>query len=589
MNSAGTPLMLWRLLDRRQRHWLLALQFVSVLMALSTVSGMAAVLPFFAVLSAPGVIHSHAALRVVYERLHFGSDQSFLVALGIAFVVVVALANALNLAGSMLLHRFAYQVGDAFHVSLFEEYLRRDYGFHLRTHSSVLATNVIHETGRVTSGIVLSALTLVSNLLTVAFIMASMVMLNPLIAVCAIVVFGASYGAVYLAVGGTLLQNGRSARQYFARRSQIAGEGFAAIKEIILYRAQSDFVSQFARCCAPISDSMVSTLAIAQGPRHALEIATVGSLVIGALYMNRASVGSGVGMAQLGFVAIAAYRLLPALQQVFSAFARMRAERAAFDHIAGDLQQAQVGRLRQSRGRAASASTTEPWRGRPRRELRLEAVSFRHGADRPASLSNITLRIAAGSTVGLVGPNGSGKTTLADLLAGLLVPESGRMQVDGTPINAGNRSQWRSAVAYVPQRIVVLDSTLAQNIALGEATENTNWERMHEAVRLARMDECVAALPRGYEEMLGERGCRLSGGQLQRLGIARALYREASLLIMDEATSALDVAAEQEIMDALHSLGRELTVVLIAHRLNSLRHCDVILELEQGRIARSVA
>jgi ATP-binding cassette subfamily B protein len=203
------------------------------------------------------------------------------------------------------------------------------------------------------------------------------------------------------------------------------------------------------------------------------------------------------------------------------------------------------------------------------------------------AISNLSLSVPAGALVGFIGANGSGKTTLLDLVAGLLVPGSGYLAVDGIVVGDANRGAWQATIAQVPQEIFLLDATLVENIAFGTAAMEIDLERVRTAVRLARLDECVAALPGGYHELLGERGIRLSGGQRQRLGIARALYRDASVLIMDEATSALDVTAEHDLADALVGLRRNRTILLVAHRFSTLRHCDLIVELKGGRILRS--
>jgi ABC-type bacteriocin/lantibiotic exporter with double-glycine peptidase domain len=276
-------------------------------------------------------------------------------------------------------------------------------------------------------------------------------------------------------------------------------------------------------------------------------------------------------MAQLSFVVFAAYRLLPALQQSFSAIVRIRVDRAAFAGIEIDLARAPRGR-RITRDVVADHT----WRGRPRREIRLCDVSFRYAPDRPAAVSSASLVIPAGAMVGFMGPNGSGKTTLLDLVSGLLVPQSGHIEVDGVPLDRTNCLAWQSTIAYVSQHVFIFEATLAQNIAFGTAPAQIDRERLESSVRLARLTECVAALPNGYEEWLGERGCGLSGGQRQRLAIARALYRDASVLILDEATSALDIAAEGEIGETLDVLRQNRTILVIAHRPSALRRCDFV-------------
>ena len=575
-------LTVWQLLDPRQRRQLVALQSVSVLMAFSTVGGLAAILPFFTTLAQPHAIAQHPALRFVYEHLRFANEHRFVVALGIAFAVAVVLANAVNLFGSRAIDRFAYHVGDALQIALFDEYLHRSYGFHVKTNSSILTSNVLYETGRVTSGIVRQGLILVTTIVTVVFLAGSMVLLNPLVAILAIMALGTSYAAVYGLARGSLLRNGVIESREFAERTQIVNESFGAIKELIVLQAQRSFVVKFARCCQSISRTIVNTFAISQSPRHVLECVTACVLVGVALYLSDRGDGVGPWIPQFSFMGLAVYRLLPALQQVFLAIVRIRSDRHALESIAVDLQRARA------RGSVEDpAAIRHSWRGRPHHEIQLTGVSFYHAAGRPPAVANLMLRIPAGAAVGFIGVNGSGKTTLIDLLSGLLVPQSGQLEVDGILLDEASRNAWQSTIAYVPQHIFLCDRTLAENIAFGVPAARIDRERIRAVGRLARLEECVTGLANGYDEVLGERGVRLSGGHRQRLGIARALYRDASVLLMDEPTSALDSVAEREIVDMLDARRQGRTTILVSHRLSTLQHCDVVYELAKGQIVRS--
>jgi ATP-binding cassette, subfamily B, bacterial PglK len=579
---------LWRLLDSPQKRQLVALQLLSLLMALTTVGGLAAILPFFTVLADPGAVHRSRLLQLAYDRLSFatagpGGEIRFAFALGIAFALLVALANAVNLAGTILMNRFAHAVGNAFNCALFEEYLSRDYEFHARTDGALLTSRLLHETSRVTTGVLQGGLVLATSVATVALIVGSVVWVGRLVALLALAVLGVAYLLIYTAARGRLLRNGAQESRHYVDRTRVVGESLGGIREIILLRAQPFFVAVFARCCRSISRTIVGTLAIAQAPRHALEIVTVLALVGGALYMRGGEQAQGQWVASITFMGLAAYRLLPSLQQGFAALVNVRANWPAFESIAQDLHQAQT----RTRSRRPQPDL-ESWRGRPRREIRFEQVSFRYSAGASEALCDLSLRIPSGAMIGLMGENGSGKTTLADVMAGLLVPQSGHLEVDGIIVDESNREAWRSTIAYVPQQVFVLDASVAENIALGRPDPHGDRERLDAAVRLARLEECVARLPGGLDERLGERGGRLSGGQRQRLGLARALYRGASVLIMDEATSGLDAAAEEDIVEALAALRGRCTIIMIAHRVSALRRCGLIHELALGRLVRSL-
>ena len=582
MSAKNILYSVWRLLDPGQKRRLVAMQFVSVLMAVCTVGGMAAVLPFFTVLAEPHAILSHPALRAFYEHSHIIGENRFVVALGILFAAGVLISNIVNLFGSLAIDRFAFDVGDTLHTALFDEYLHRGYAFHSTTHSATLTSNVLYDTGRVAGGILRHGLILVTSLVTVSCIVASILLLNPLVAIFAIAGLGISYLGVYAAARDKLRRNGEKESEDFAERTRIVADSFGAIKEIIVLQAQPIFVARFARCCRSITRTIVGNLAIAQSPKHILESVTVCVLVAIALYSHLRGDSVGPLIAQLSFVGLAVYRLLPALQQVFLAIAQIRSDSPAFERIATDL------RLARARKPAAErAVISAPWLGKPHRDIHLKGISFTHSPGGDPAVANLSLRLRAGATVGFIGANGSGKTTLIDLLTGLLVPDAGSVEIDGVALDDLNRSAWRSAIAYVPQDIFLCDSTLAENVALGVESAKIDRERLHAAVELARLRACVAGLPNGVDEPMGERGARLSGGQRQRLGIARALYRDASLIIMDEATSALDASAERDITDMVAEYRGRKTIVLIAHRLSALRHCDVIYELAAGRIVRS--
>ena len=573
-----TLLEVWRLLDPSQRRRVAWLCVVALGMALSTVCGVTAVLPFLASLSDALSGSRSGLLGPLYDGLGFESPRAFAAALGLGFVGFVALSNAVNLAGTLAMTRFAFEVGTRFQVTVFDEFLRRDRAFHARQDAGTLASKVVHEAGRVTTGVLHSALMLITGLTTSLLIVAALVVLDPLVALAALATLGTSYLLVYRMTRQRLLGNGRLESRHAADRQRVVGESFSGHREILLLGVRPYFVERFRMACLTLARTHVGTLAISQAPKYLLECVAAATLVGTALLLADRAGGGSAWMAQLAFVGFAAYRLLPALQGIYAASVRLTADSAAFEAIADELRRA-----------TARSSHDEPpvdreWVARPRREIVLDSVSFRYTPERPEAVREVSLRIPAGSCVGLVGPNGAGKTTLLDLLTGQLVPQSGRVLVDGLEIDERRRREWRRAIAYVPQDVFLLDATIAENVAFGLPAREIDDVAMCDALRGARLEEFIASLPHGLDERLGERGARLSGGQRQRLGIARALYRDASVLVLDEGTRGLDAVAEADVLATLAALRGRKTVVLVTHREHLLQQCDVVVELAQGRV-----
>ncbi|MGA0872635.1 MAG: ABC transporter ATP-binding protein, partial [Phycisphaerales bacterium] len=386
---------------------------------------------------------------------------------------------------------------------------------------------------------------------------------------------------IYVGVRRRLQSYGRRQTAAGQARAKALQEGFGGVKEIIVLNVRDLFRREFSERCWEISKTSADAQVIGQSPKHILECIAVGGLVAVAMVLSSGDQSAGPWLAQISFLGLAAYRLLPALQATFQSIATMRVSRPAFENIAADLR---AGREREAR---PALAVPQGWQHHPAKAIELRDLSFRYTPDRPPALDGVELSIRSGTTVGFVGPSGSGKTTTADIVLGLLVPESGALVVDGETIDDSNRAAWQSRLAYVPQHIFLTDGSVAENIAFGVRREQIDMDRVREAGRLAQIDEFVQGLDKGYEEQIGERGVRLSGGQRQRIGIARALYRDASVLVFDEATSALDGLTEQEVMSAIEGLQGQRTIILIAHRLTTVRHCDAIFEFENGRVARS--
>lgn len=574
----------WGLLTPPQRRQMLAAQIISVLMAFSTVTGIAAIAPFFAVLGDPHLIDQNRTLHWLYLHGGFSGQRGFIVLLGVAFICLVLASNLINAFGSFFMTRLALRIGNQLQTAIFSDYLSRPYLFHVDTNSSTLIKNIAYESIRVTNGILLNGLMLVAHVVVASFIVLAIVLTDPAVAIAMIASLGGGYVLIYLAVRNRVMRLGNAQSQYAADQTLVVNESFGAIKELIVLRAQSFFRDKFSNASGALGLATAHCQLIAQSPRHFMECVAAGVLVGIALLLGGRDDGIGPWLGQLTFIAFAAYRLLPTLQQIFATVVKIRADRTAFALIAPDLRCARAALLLNP---IASPSRLSAWHAGCRGEIRLDNVSFRYAADDPWALNGVSLHIPAQLTIGIVGANGSGKTTLLDLLAGLLPPSSGGIEIDGTPLDDESRAAWQAQVGYVPQNIFLFDASIEENIALGIAPSDVDRARMVEAARLAQLEELISGLRDGFNHRVGERGVRLSGGQRQRIGIARALYRRPSVLLLDEATNALDGLTERELIATLARLRGRCTTILIAHRMSSVRECDLIFQLEHGKLIGS--
>jgi ATP-binding cassette, subfamily B, bacterial PglK len=561
----------WVLLPPHLRRRCLALLGLALVMAATTVAGLVSVMPFFHLLSASEATPTTRWLQGLRATLGITDERVFLGVAGAAFVFVLIVANLVNYFGARSMHAFALRAADAIRVRLFGVYLRSDYLFHARHDGARLGNDVLHESDRVAAltNVGFQAVTAGG---VVVLIAVSLLVMNPWVSLGTLLVFGSAYAIIFARSRRQLRLNSLELTRESARRAKLVRQAFAAIKELLVMRLDAPFQRQFGDATARVSRSLTHTHAIGLRPKYVLECLAAFALVTVALVLH---VQQGAPwLPQLTFLALSAYRLLPSLQQLFAGFVTVRAHREV------------LFRMAQSVAEEAASGGSDPvpqLEGAPARDIVFEDVTFRYNADAPAVFEHLNLRIRAGEAIGVAGHNGSGKSSFADLLLGLLAPTSGRILADGIDIGGRNRAAWQSTVAYVPQHVALIDGTVTENIALGLAAEDVDQARLEAATRVARVDEFVATLPQGYHTLLGEQGVQLSGGQRQRVGIARALYRRATLLVMDEATASLDLTAEREITRALHDRASSVTLVIIAHRRSALAGCDRIFHLSDGR------
>jgi ABC-type multidrug transport system fused ATPase/permease subunit len=561
------------LLDARQRMKLGVVLGMMLLTALLEVAGIGGLGWFIGAIANPEALQSNRATAFVLRLLGMEDSGQLPIVIGIIVLAVIILRNLVGALSTYLRLRFLHGTRRVLQTRLLRAYMDQSYPFFLKVNSAVVARNVVIESNELVTGVIYSWMMIVADGAMGAAILGFMLWYDPLPALVAVGGLTLVGFAVGRRMHGTMGRLGARSRELWAQIIRSTNEAFGGIKEIKVLGRDAYFVSRLGRAAEEYARLTVRHMILRELPRFGLEILVV--LGVAGFIAVRAGEGLAAIAATLTVFAASIYRLMPTVQRLLSSAMGLQFNRAIVRDLGQVLAQAD----------AQGHQPAMPIERLPfAREIRLEAVTYRY-PDQPApAVDCASLTIPRARSIGLVGPSGGGKSTLIDILLGLLEPEAGALIVDGTPIGPHNRRAWQANVGYVPQQIYLLDDTVRRNIALGVPDDEIGQARLEEAARMAHLDPFIAGLPAGYDTVIGERGIRLSGGQRQRIGIARALYNRASLLVLDEATSALDGITEAVIEEALKGLSGMVTMVTIAHRLTTVRGCDRIYVMEQGRV-----
>jgi ABC-type multidrug transport system fused ATPase/permease subunit len=534
---------------------------------------LAAVFPLLALMADPkGVPHSRST--EVLRTVGLNVTDFSLPLLGALFCVIAVVAAAIRIALARSSQKFVFRIGYELGVSLYERMLYQPYSFHAQLNSSRIVASV-NNVQRLLTNMFMPLMQGLSALTLGSFIVAGLLIVNPSVALAAMLGFSSIYLAVSFATRGRLRRNADYIHAMRKQRIQAVQEGLGGIRDVLIDNSQPVYIKKFARLDKTLRDAQAANALIAVAPRFVVEALGMVFIVGLALFLNAVHGSLAGSLPVLAVLALGAQRLMPLLQQVYSTWANVMGNRAMFLGAVELLR-------RPVPERFEAEGTIDPLP--MNNSLTLDRVSFRYSPDGPDVLQDINVDIPHGSWVGFVGKSGSGKSTMMDLVLGLLKPTTGSILVDGVRLDEANVLSWQKQIAHVSQHIFLSDGTITENVAFGVAARRIDEQRVRDACREAELDELIESLPDGYDTIIGERGVRLSGGQRQRIGIARALYKQASVLVLDEATSALDDLTEASIIDAVQRLGRRYTVLMIAHRLTTLRDCDMIYRMDQGRI-----
>ncbi|KAB0668521.1 ABC transporter ATP-binding protein [Oryzomonas sagensis] len=569
------------LLSKREKIQLYV-QFVALVsMAFVEMAGIASILPFMAVVANPGVIRTNRWLKHAYDFFQFSSLQSFLFFLGIVVLGLMVFSNLFKALTTWLTLRYDNRLNYNLARRLLAAYLSRPYEFFLNRNTAEMGKNVLSEARTVIAGILSPGMQLLSSSLLCIFIMAFLMVVDPFVAVAIIVVLGGSYGAIYLVVRRRLVRIGREQVEANTMKFKAASEALSGIKDLKILGRERVFLDRFAAHALRHARRNATVGVISQLPRYALETIAFGGILLIVIYSLESEKDVGKIVPLLSIYAFAGYRLMPALQQIFASISAVRVSLPTLEILHQDMCESPLSADPDVAVVDAQSLKPLPFT----QKLVLEGVSFRYAGAQEPAVKEISLTISPNTSIGLVGATGSGKTTTVDIILGLLSPTQGQLLVDGSEVSGDTVANWQRNLGYVPQHIYLCDDTITRNIAFGVPEEDVDMEAVIRAARIANLNEFIEQeLPNGFETVIGERGVRLSGGQRQRIGIARALYRNPVVLIMDEATSALDGITEEAVMDALRTLSGEKTIIMIAHRLTTVKDCDIIYHMEHGHI-----
>ncbi len=558
---------------RKQIFLLLILMFAA---SFAEILSIGAVLPFLAVLTNPDRIFQLPSAKPFINLIGITFSSQLLLPLTIGFGVAAFISGAMRLLLLWASTRISYATGADLSISIYRRTLYQPYSIHVSRNSSEVINGISGKASSVIGAIILPSLTIISSAIMLIVILMALVSIDPVIALVAFGGFGLIYAIIIRLTRGRMLINSQSIARESTQLIKSLQEGLGGIRDVLIDGCQTVYCEIYRNADLPLRRAQGNSNFISQSPRFGIE--ALGMMLIAALAYLLAHQPDGVAKAipVLGALALGAQRLLPVLQGSYASWSSIQSGQVSLKDTLELLDQPLPEYVDQPPAKPI------PFH----QQLTLKQLSFRYTPQTPWVLKNLDLTIKKGSRIGFIGLTGSGKSTLLDVIMGLLQPNEGTVEIDNQIITIHNTRQWQAHIAHVPQAIFLADSTIQENIAFGVPINKIDLTLVKQAAEKAQIADIIETWPKKYNTFVGERGIRLSGGQRQRIGIARALYKQADVIIFDEATSALDNKTEAAVMQSIESLGKDLTLLIIAHRLTTLQNCDQIIELANGGIKR---
>ena len=567
---------LWRHVSPRRRVQFGMLVVLMLLAALAEILSIGAVLPFLAVLTSPERVFQHAAAQPLIQTVGLTTPAQLVLPLTITFAAAAFIAGAMRLLLLWASTRISFATGADLSISIYQRTLYQPYAVHCARNSSEVINGISEKVYGIIYSAIMPTLTLISSSVILILILIALLAVEPVIALSAFGGFGLIYAVIIRLTRKQLLADSQHIAQESSNVIKSLQEGLGGIRDVLIDGSQATYCQIYRDADLLLRRAQGSAAFIGASPRYVME--ALGMMLIAGLAYSLAQQDDGLAktIPILSALALGAQRLLPVLQQAYGAWSSIQGGQASLQDTLKLLDQP----LPEYAGQSSVIAL--PFE----RNISLKQLCFRYNLQMPYVLKHLNYTIAKGSRVGFIGTTGSGKSTLLDIVMGLLQPTDGSLEIDGKVVTLRNNRAWQAHIAHVPQAIFLGDSTIEENIAFGVPKDRIDHQRVQQAAQQAQISDSIESWPKQYQTFVGERGIRLSGGQRQRIGIARALYKQADVIIFDEATSALDNETEQAVMQAIEGLSQDLTLLIIAHRLTTLKNCTQIVELGDGSIKR---
>ncbi len=561
--------------DRKQKIGLVFLLIGIVIGTFLELAGVTVIMPFIDVVMNPASIHRKWYLKLVYDAGNFQSDTAFIIFVAAVLMIVYVLKNAYLCFLYNMQYKFTYENQRKIATRMLQVYLKQPYAFHRVHSSSELMRNIGSDTERMFQG-VLSILQLITEICVCAVLGIYLFVIDKTITVGVGIVLALFFVVFAKGFKNYLTYIGEENRKYAARLTKWLQQSFGGIKETKILEREEYFLQNYDHNYKKSAEYDKEYRFLQVLPRPIMEMVCICALMIVIIFKLANGTSSAYFISTLSVFAIAAFRLLPSVNRMANYLSVLMFTKPSIHSVYHDLKE--IEELEQKKAEEKSDKTLKIREG-----VRIKDLSFRYpDADRDV-LTSISFEIKKNQSIALIGPSGAGKTTLADVILGVLEPTQGAVYVDDIDIKT-NMSGWHRNIGYIPQSIYLMDSSIKENIAFGIPLEDIDEKLLEKAIERAQLKDFIAGLKDGVETVIGESGVRLSGGQRQRIGIARALYSDPEVLVLDEATSALDNETEKAVMDAIDSLAGRKTMIIIAHRLTTIKNCDIVYEVKDCKI-----